>query len=412
MDFSVFFKNHLYLFFGIFLYVIYNSGRHKNYSSRIIVIYLLILFLILIKNLRLIYMLIIFLIVSFLQFEFLTDDKFKLKVVSGFFSKLFDCMYLLFFKYNFLLYTLSIYFIWKANLLPLSEINIKYFKKLNLSSTIYLVLGAIIFIRSLIGISNSKFELNTFDEIKSKLKPEKFETFNNIDITKLRILTEIEDKTFFYRNISYNFISWWVILFKIRTMIDIILEHRYLKINQHKKPTIREKFASLKRFIKGQKRGNSTLEMQLYRQVAVKEGYNRKYIRKISEIIYSQILFSGLKKYLKKDYQIVSNKRYKEFLVDRYIRNAPSFVEGGNRKYFDSLFNSSNINSITNGKFLLFVLSLSKKLNRKDILKDGYIDFDLFKGRYIEYIFKYSITDEELKEAIEYFNNQKKQYII
>ncbi len=85
-----------------------------------------------------------------------------------------------------------------------------------------------IYIHLLLFISSNKFELNSFDKMIEKLNPKSFVDFVPIDEAKKNILVELEDKTYFDRTKSHNFISLWY-------------------------------------FIRRQIRGYSTLEMQLYR---------------------------------------------------------------------------------------------------------------------------------------------------
>lgn len=394
MDFNIFFKDNIYILFGILIYMLFNSGNHQKYSSRIIVIYSLLLFFYLTKSLKIVFMLGIFLFLFFFQFEVFIEDEYKHKLINNIFDKVIDCLYLLIFKYCFIFYLLLLFLISKVD-----------FIELDITSLYYLTISIFVYLYIVLFISKSDFELNDFDTIIEKIFPEDFAKFIPIDDNKKSILIELEDKTYLYRTMSYNCLSFWIFIFKIRTMINLIINHKERKVyNPEYEQTFKEKFKSFINFIRRQIRGYSTLEMQLYRQVAVKDGYSKKFQRKISELIYSQILFKNLKKYFKRNYDIVSFERYKLFLIDRYLKFAPAFL--GKRKY-NNYYDFFGKRKVSDCDFLFYVLCLSGKLNKEDILNEnGKIDIDLFGYKYNYYLWQFQIDDRQIIRTVQWFNKK------
>lgn len=398
MDFNVFFKDNVYILFGILLYMLFNNERHRNDNTRVIVVYTLILFFYVLNSLNLWIMLGIFLFLFFFQFEVLIDDQFKHKIITGLFDKIIDCLYLLIFKYCFLLYLVLLYFMGKVdfNLLNLDNLNYLY----------YLFSSILIYIYIVLFISNNKFELKSFSETIKSIDPKSFGTFIPISDKKKEILITMEDKTYLYRKSSFTSFSFWIFIFKIRTMIDLIIRHKDKKMLLGKeKIKFNDKVLRVYYFIKRQIRGYSTLEMQLYRQIALEDGYYEIFQRKVSEFVGGQLLFKGLRKYLKRNYTKVSYKRYKDFIIDKYLEYAPVFL--GEHRYinYKDLFLDKEVSDCD---FIFYVLTLSSKLDKEDVLVDTEIDFSLIKDKYFRLFFEFGISDEELNNTVIWFNEKRK----
>ena len=238
----------------------------------------------------------------------------------------------------------------------------------------------------------------------SKIKPTTFATFTALDDKKREILIEREDRTFLYRKRKYNCINFWIILFKVRTATEIVLNSREARIHFQKQPTFKERLAKIWYYIKRQKRGHGTIEMQLYRQIAVKDGYNEEGQRKLAEIIYSQLLFKNLKKYLKRNYQIVSDERYKMFIINRYLEYAPVYIYKNTYNNYHNLFKKREV---SNCDFFLYTLGLAGKINRDNMIDDkGLIDEERFRMRYPYEIWSFGLTDSEITKSIKWFNKE------
>ncbi len=212
MDFNVFFKNNIYIIFGIFIYSLFNRDYHKDYNSKIIVIYSIIITLFLTNTLNIKYMLIIFLLIFFFQFEIFIDDGFKHKILNSFIDKIIDFLYLLIFKFRFILFIFLLLLINKVNFNNIKNASLFYFI---FSISIYIFL--VLFI-------NSIFELNSFDYIINKINIPLFGKFKPLDDEKKEILTYIEDRTYFERKNTYNFFSLSIVKLKIERIINIIIK--------------------------------------------------------------------------------------------------------------------------------------------------------------------------------------------
>ena len=393
MDFNDFFKGNEYIILAILFYFLFNNERHKEYNSKIIVIYSLIISLFLLKTFNIIGMLAIFILLFFFQFEIFIDDKYKHKIICSLKDKIIDCLYLLFFKYRFGLYLLILYLIKDVNIYEIYG-----------EDFYYIIPSILIFAYIITFISSNSFELTTYDAIMSKLKPTTFATFTALDDKKREILIEREDRTFLYRKRKYNCIDFWIILFKVRTATEIVLNSREARIHFQKQPTFKERLAKIWYYIKRQKRGHGTIEMQLYRQIAVKDGYNEEGQRKLAEIIYSQLLFKNLKKYLKRNYQIVSDERYKMFIINRYLEYAPVYIYKNTYNNYHNLFKKKKV---SNCDFFIYTLGLAGKINRNNMIDDnGLIDEERFKMRYPYEIWSFGLTDSEITKSIKWFNKE------
>lgn len=395
MDFNVFFKNNIYIIFGIFIYLLFNSDYHKDYNSKIIVIYSIIITLFLTNTLSIKYMLIIFLLIFFFQFEFFIDDEFKHKILNSFIDKIIDFLYLLIFRFRFILFVVLLLFIKMINFNNINNVFIFYF-----TSSIFIYIYLVLFI-------NSIFELNSFDYIINKINISLFGKFKPLDDKKIEILTYIEDRTYFERKRTYNFFSYSIIKLKIERIINIIKEIKNKEKNIkyiYKCKSFKDCIIEILNFVRRQIRGYSTLEMQLYRQIAIKDGYNKKCQRKIAELFYSQLIFKNLKNYLKLNYEKVSDKRYKSYLIDRYLEFAPVFL--GKYKY-DNYYDLFGKKKVSNCDFLFYTLCLSGKLNKDDIITNNKIDIELIKYKYSSYLDKFKITDKELSKTIKFFNKKR-----
>lgn len=397
MDFNNFFNGNEYILLGILFYFLFNNERHKDYNAKIIVIYSLMIALFLLKTFNIYGMLFIFLLLFFFQFEIFIEDKFKHKLFCNLIDKIVDSLYLLIFKFRFILFLIILFLIKNVDIY-----------NLKIEDLYYIVPCVFILIYIILFVSNNTFELNTFDKIYDDFKPNSFGTFAELDDVKRNILIEREDRTFLYRNRSYNFISFWIIIFKIKTLCEIIINRKDFEISNSdlKKDTLLDRFKRIFYYIKRQFRGHGTLEMQLYRQVAVKDGYRKVGQRKFSEIVYSQLLFKNLKRYLKKNFDKVSDRRYKMYIINLYLKFAPVFIGNIQYRSYNDLFKNRDV---SNCDFFLYTLGVAGKINKYLKNDDNLIDENLFRERYSYYIWHYNFSNSEVKDSIKYFNKKQKK---
>lgn len=228
-------------------------------------------------------------------------------------------------------------------------------------------------------ISNP-IELFTFDEIISNVihknpyykmvenecGSEKYELFRE----RVAILTEVEDRCFFDRT-GYTFLSGDYIkkyfndkkyeaVPETYSYIGGFLKFIHCKGLKEKRRLLRKFFGVTKRYIatyvqmisRASKslllRGNSTIEMQLFRILIYKRGllmgkpkklsgYIRIIRRKLFELVYTPIFFSAMKKYLL-DNGAVNLKYYREYIVYLYFHSVISWYKGQRYMPMSTLF--------------------------------------------------------------------------
>lgn len=357
-----FFDNNIYMIFAFILYSILIKEKPNEENKKVIVIYSFIAMLSVFKILDIKKMLIICLLCLFIYFEILIDDYFKLKIIKKVRYKIFDFLYLLIFKYMFVLFVISLLII--SNLLTNFII---------LPTLLKYLLFICIFLYIIFFICNNEFELYSFSHITETLnKKVNFGRFEPVKQKHAEILLYIEDKSFFDRPNNYTIVCWAYIKHRIYRVNNVLYKIRNNRLSTHKIVNIIRfiKYAfgqfikqlqDLPKFIRRIFRGHSTIEMQLFRSVAVKSGYYKILQRKIAEYIYTPIFFAGLKDYYKLNYQKVSNGYYKNYILVCYLNFAPVFYKGRGYSNVYDMFN--NKKTLTNSDFLIYVLGLSGKLN-------------------------------------------------
>jgi len=164
--------------------------------------------------------------------------------------------------------------------------------------------------------------------------------------TRLQLLTELEDKSYFVRENSYNWISLEFLKYKIgvesrkresrekRTHIKKIINFirtygikvgfRILKEKIH---IGRYEVIHWSKSIMRRIRGGATLEMQLIRQISIEEGYRCVVRRKVFEFVATFVFFSQLKRYYER-YDVEKRKYFKEFLLYVYLQSVPVKING------------------------------------------------------------------------------------
>lgn len=406
MDIADFFSNNIYILFGIFIYTIFNNDKLESDNNKIIIIYSLIIGLFLFNSLNIYFIILTFLLLFFFQFEFFTKDTMKKKIVYKLSYKLFDTLYLLIFKYNFLLFLVILYLL---NTIPFSSIDINNldFNLIGLTNIIHFVLCVLLFFYLINFISNDSFEMNSFKEINEMLKLDTFNDFEIIDDRKLDILINIEDRTFLWRKNSYTSWSLWILLSKAQTLLNILVHHEEIKIYGEVNVPFKYKIKRAFSILRNQFRGYSTIEMQLCRQVMIKNGYYKTIRRKFLEWIYTPILFGGIKKHFKNNYSKVSNKRFKQFIALNYLNYARAFMGKKSYSSYNELFKDKEV--ISDMDFILYVLSLSGKLSTYDVLSGDLILSDVICWKYYNTIRKNYYTydfEDDLNASIDWINEK------
>lgn len=187
-----------------------------------------------------------------------------------------------------------------------------------------------------------------------------------------QILIALEDRKYFERR-GYTFFSY--------DYIKNILKERIDRSNQNKIHII---FKSSRNFFKNvidEKRGYSTIPMQLMRSIGIKRGYNCKIRRKIFEIVYCLIFFNGIERLLKDD-KVAHREKIKEYYLYIYFHKVNTFL--GNARFskflnaFDMQFNEKNkidIYDCSNEGIFIACMGLSKRAKKIDEYSiDTYLD--------------------------------------
>lgn len=290
----------------------------------------------------------------------------------------------------------------------------------------------------------SKIYLNTFrvkrlDEVEKEFL-ELSKGFSTVkqdgDLEKkIQMLTEIEDRTFFIRSNSYISISFETLVYKINNsnkqaqrayevkQMAIKEKIKYVTDNFSKIRDLAFKILKavikaivfhdgVKRFIK---RGYSTLEMQLMRQLAIETGYEKVYRRKIYECLYTHMFFNSLDQKRKYNNYQEHGRTYKRRIAYVYLKKVPTFLNTAQvykrcnniYEYYKIVRRKENydkedlkpnniVYALTPEEMFIFILGLSGKYLSEDIIYwySYYIEkFDLDKEKIIDIIF--TINDLE-----------------
>ena len=388
-----FFQNNIYVLLGIAIYYLLTSERPKRIEQRIVIIYLFTAVLVVCKTFNVYYMILVSLICMFCYFELLNEDGYRLKIIRSIKAKIVDFFYLIFFKFH--------YWVFALNLILYDGI---------FENTIYKCIGFFPFVITtlllIILIVNNDFDLYSFTTIYDNLNRINFGNFKKLDKEKKEILLYIEDKSFFKRKKDFTFLCWDFVKYRFERINDIVLTINEGKGKPHKLKYIinfilyifKQLFRELKKvfenfdYVKKFFRGYSTIDMQLFRTVSVKNGYQKEYTRKIAELFYSQLIFKGLKDFYRLNYATVTDKYFKEFILVNYISVAPVLIGGKNIPM--EKFWKKKIDKINNSEFFLSVLSFSGKIKAVK-LSSSYI-FDNFNVL----ISKFNLDEHELNNAI------------
>lgn len=382
--------------------------KPDNLKIKISIIYILFFLLALFNIFDIKLLIIIIIIATFVFLEFIYIDVFQRKILKKVRYCILDYIYKIIFEYKILYFLISLLLISTQlkNLIKKIIIFKGIEKLLNLNfgeiySFITLMLALIFLFRGILKSINNEFETYNFDEIKTKMnKIMPFSEFSSntklIDFAK--ILINVEDRSFFERKETYNWISFEFLIYRLKRMYKEcskfpLCEIRIIKnivfifyfLNKSIKHILNwisrifkilNKVVICRKNIKNYMRGYSTIEMQLIRTIGVKEGYKNIFQRKIYEFIYSKIFFSSLKKYYECNYYL-NIKEYKYYLIYLYIIIAPIKINGKQYKNILDLYNKKKLNEINIEEFYIWVYGLSYKLITNDILNS--ITVELYK---------------------------------
>lgn len=405
-------------FIGLLFLIISNRANKKDdINKNIILIYIIFSLVNLFNVIDLKYNIFVILLISFIELQILNLNNETLLVKTIY--KIEDYLFTMINKYK--IVTIIMWNVLMRIALN-SQIN-------NLIRLITWIIYFMFLTYTISKIYRNEFKVKEFENIER--------IFNNNSLgfsykdaltgelnEKLKMVIDIEDKTYLFRKKSHNSISLEALMCKINR------EKEYNEaINKIEKYPIRYFLINLKTIVKYGlkilitilkaivykngikrfiKRGYSTIEMQWIRNVGIDIGYEKVYRRKIFEIIYSNIFFKSLKE--KRKYYTYpeyfynnSNEIYKMLIIYVYLNTVPTFIfKKDGRTKVDSIHeyykiirtekikNKNNIlNELTKEEIFIFIMGLSGKK----------IDENLY-NLYDWYILKYNINTNKVTEIL------------
>ena len=376
---QIFNNNSIYVYF-LSCIVIF-SYQHFSKRQKISLIYATTIAMEIISQYSWKLTLVMLLISMFILEEYLSDDKVKCELLSNFWYKTVDFIYQFIFIDSGVCIALNI------------VVSGKWFKTFfvdkGIPSGVFYGINIFILLITIHMLNTSKFSLFDFGTIKSyfdKYDGKKIK-WDSLELQlRLDVMVELEDKSYFDREKSYNWFSLEFIKYKINGYrIDREWEKRHRKkrtLRQIWKGiwglirrcrlfryifntikwkflestwSVKDVFHRLKRKI----RGCSTLEMQLLRNIGIEKGYDKCVIRrKFFEFFYTYLFFNGLKSYYDNT-QNNKRKEFKKFILYIYLHSIKLNMFGNEFKSIDMLFEQDRVEEWDIDKFYVAILSLT-----------------------------------------------------
>lgn len=251
----------------------------------------------------------------FIYLEYLTEDYYKLKIVRKIHYKILDAMFLMIFQYYYIFFVLAVSL--QTNYIRMI-VDWKYYKEICIAISFIMVFFCIH------ETSIQRFEILPITDIMKVIDKNPVYQFpyNEIDAGKYTILTEIEDKSYFKRKNSYNFLSLEFAKYRILRFRTYI-KHYHGKEKIKRVMYAAEHYAAITKHV----RGYSTIEMQLIRNIGLRTGYNCVMRRKVFEFVYTKIFFCSLKQFFIDNYYN-NRQHYKEYLLWLYFRVVKTKING------------------------------------------------------------------------------------
>lgn len=375
----IFNNNSIYVYF-LSCIVIFNYQHFSKYQ-KISLIYATTIAMELISNFSFGITSVMLFISMFILEEYLSDDKVKCDLLRNIWYKVLD------FIYQFIFIDVGIG-IFVNIILSSKEIRDLCFKN-EIPISVYYSANITILLVTIHIINTTQFSLHEFGVIKSYF--DKFEgrkiLWDSYELQqRFDILVQLEDKSFFDRKQSYNWLSMEFVKYKIKaykenrvwqkqfrekqslrhilkTVLRLIRQFRLIRYVVGKiKWKIDESTWSVKYFfrrINRKIRGCSTLEMQLIRNIGIEKGYDKCVIRrKIYEFFYTYLFFNGLKSY----YENTSNnkrKEFKKYILYVYLHSIRLSMFGNEFKSIDKLFEQDKVEEWDINELYIAILSLT-----------------------------------------------------
>ena len=317
----------------------------------------------------------------FILEEYLSDDKVKCELLSNFRYKTVD------FIYQFIFIDAGVCIV--ANVVLSGRWFRSFFISKGISLVIFYGINIFILLITIHMLNTSKFGLCDFETIKSyfdKFDGKRINWGSNELQRRFNIMIALEDKSYFDRRKSYNWLSVEFIKYKIKgykeekewqkqykskKTLYQILKCIWRLIKQFRlfrcivktiKSKIFEAAWSVKdsfRRVNRKIRGCSTLEMQLIRNIGIEKGYDKCVIRrKFFEFFYTYLFFNGLKSYYENT-QNNKRKNFKEFILYVYLHSIKLSMYGNDFKSINMLFEQERVEEWDINEFYVAILSLT-----------------------------------------------------
>lgn len=351
------FSNNIILLFFFSIIAIYNYSELKEYQ-RVSIVYITVYSLVLFDIIDIVLAMLFIFLSLFCFFEILCNDDMKFKILVNPFYKIIDCLYISFSQYALLYVILSI-FLFGLSFRSIPDILFK------IISIFCLIKGITITLQQKYVVSSFREMYKIFSDF-----PIQKIAYNKKLIDACTILVNIEDRRYFDRK-GYTFFSFNYILSILRDKVRF----SNLKIK------ICKVYRSGMNFIGNivnEERGFSTIPMQLIRSLGIKRGYNYKYRRKIFELLYSKMFFSGVERMLEED-KVSKRENIKLYYLYIYFHKVNTFLGGASFSKFLNAFdmqykskNKKDIYECSNEGIFIACMGLSKRALR---INENTIDY-------------------------------------
>lgn len=376
---NVFNNNSIYVYFFSCIVILSYQNFYKR--QRISLIYATTIAMEIFSQYSVLLTFVMLLVSMFILEEYLSDDRVKCELLSNFWYKTVDFLYQFFFIDAGLCIAINVVVsgAWLKNFVINRGIPLILFYGINVFSLLI----------TIHMLNTSKFGLCDFGIIKSY-----FDKFDGKKIKwdscelqrRFEVMIALEDKSYFERMKSYNWLSVEFIKYKIKEYktnkeleriykekktLHQILQYVWTLIKNFRlfrqtiikikrrliesKEAIKVAFKRLVRKI----RGCSTLEMQLIRNIGIEKGYDKCIIkRKVFEFLYTYLFFSGLKKYYENT-RNTKRKEFKKFILYVYLHSIKLSLFGNDFQAINKLFEQEQVEEWDIDAFYVAILSLT-----------------------------------------------------
>lgn len=341
MDVSGIFGNNIiivYFFICIGLFI--HSEMSEN--QKMVILYLCSYVACLLRVFPVIPMTVVVVAIQFIYSEYLTDDIMKLKVVTKFAYKVLDYAFSFVFNY--------------ATWLFICALVLISYRVEQLFGENYLfpwIASGVVMFFLIQNIISRKFRAKSINQIMKVFEQYPiYQLPDDIAQEKFEILSDMEDKSYFARENTYNVLSFEFLRYKFRSITK----------KQISRLHVRTKIKLFWKYLKRSKnlRGYSTIEMQLIRNIGIEHGYNCVIRRKIYEFLYTKIFMTSLRTYFK-EHQSGKWWDFKKYLIWIYYNTVSVNINGIEYRPFASAFGTT-INNWTMEQMFIAVLSLSGRI--------------------------------------------------